>query len=728
MAASVDAGDTEAAVLVRNIASSCVAELLEACQAVADLFDGNAIQPKFHQMPCANEGFGWDAEFAASRLGNEEDGPAADQIPSSLSVESAGNPLAGQGEKLRVLEQPMQITQEPGMLQKAVQQPWWQQLRQPKPQACQKQVSQHTQLQHQLKHRQPEQGKVQQRQPPEVHEQQHKQQPVHSPKQPQQVWKPEDQLQLLQQQRHQLRDSRETPVTHKLLTATSQHKSEITKAALPVAPRTRMLFSRTCMSVPDRPQSAMGSPTMFAERALRGDKRPPSAPAPVRPARQPLWAKGLNEKVLLSPPVFPPPAGHARRPPPHRCGTIGQSRSRPASAPVSGKPQARKAPGAPGKERPYLCPVQVYMVSEIEAARARRRIQPGALRLPRSSPGGAEGSLAKPVRTTLRPKESVFATRRQGLWAPPMPVDATDDIAETEHADSKAVLQEFAGMVLKVNQEPSSDKESFGVPLWECHQMARQLMMPVDAVLVAKSVFHSFDVDRSGYLDRKEFSKVVQKMLDVQLKDPSLAESPADPSLANFNKWALFMSENALGNGDGSAPVVGINFYSFLQWYCASGFMEDLLLSENERWLRRLAKDHGITVKHMDHIKDCFDLCDSDHSGQVDINEFTLIIHKVFHVPLGQQIPLTRIRTFWSEIDKDGSGMVDFEEFLDWWLINFKDAGVGAVSGRVSTSLDADEGDRLPFQNFYSSVRRVGAQYLDPPVYGTPSELWQKTT
>ncbi|CAE8734310.1 unnamed protein product [Polarella glacialis] len=673
MAASIDAGDTEGAVLAQNIASSYAAELLEGCQAIADLFDGNAIQPKFHLMPFTYEGFGWDAESAASRLGNEEESPAADQKPSSLPVESAGNPLAGQGEELRVLEQPMQMTQEPGMLQNGVQQPWWQQLCQLHLRACQKQVLQHEQLQCQLKHRQPEQGKVQQRQQsPEVREQQHKQQLVHSPEQPQQGWRPEDKLQLLQPQRHELRDSWETPVTQKLLTATSQHESEITKAALPVVLRTRMLSSTTCRSATDRPKSAMGSLTMFAERAIPGDKRPPSAPAAARPPRQPLWAKELKEKVMLSPPMFPPTTGRTRRPPPRG--------NRPVSAPMSGKPQAGKAPWAPGKERARLGPIQVCMASETEVARARRRCQPGAPQLRRTSPGGADGALAKLVRTTLRSKEAVFATRRHRLWAPPMPVNAKDDTAEAEHADAKAVLQEFAGRVLKVSQAPSSEEASLGVPVWECHQMARQLTMPVDDVLVAKSVFDSFDEDKSGYLGREEFSKGVQKMLDVQLEDPDLAESQANSSQASFNKWATFISENAQDNGDGSAPIVGINFYSFVQWYYSSGWMENLLLSENERWLRKLAKDHGITANHVDNIKDCFDLYDQDHSGQVDISEFTLIIHKVFHVPLGQQLPWARTRFFWSQIDKDGSGKVDFGEFLDWWLVNFKDARVGTVS------------------------------------------------
>merc|ERR1712232_724068 len=63
------------------------------------------------------------------------------------------------------------------------------------------------------------------------------------------------------------------------------------------------------------------------------------------------------------------------------------------------------------------------------------------------------------------------------------------------------------------------------------------------------------------------------------------------------------------------------------------------------------------------------------------------------------ELPHGRLRYFWSEIDRDNSGSVLFEEFLQWWLKYFDSYADKAT---------------MPFESFYSQVRRMGPMYQDP--------------
>merc|ERR1712029_782393 len=126
-------------------------------------------------------------------------------------------------------------------------------------------------------------------------------------------------------------------------------------------------------------------------------------------------------------------------------------------------------------------------------------------------------------------------------------------------------------------------------------------------------------------------------------------------------------------------------------------------MGENERWLRKIAKKHGVSPDFVEMIKRCFDSYDVDSSGEVDANEFKQVLHRALKVPSHLELPPSRVQYFWSEIDSDGSGKTSFEEFIQWWLKHFYNSD--------------GQGFQLPFEGFYKQVRRIGPQYLDPPVY-----------
>lgn len=65
-------------------------------------------------------------------------------------------------------------------------------------------------------------------------------------------------------------------------------------------------------------------------------------------------------------------------------------------------------------------------------------------------------------------------------------------------------------------------------------------------------------------------------------------------------------------------------------------------------------------------IKDHFDFFDKDKSGLIDIDEFTQLL-KILAPEASQD---NAIRGF-ATIDIDQNEQIDFDEFLDWWKMNW---------------------------------------------------------
>jgi Ca2+-binding EF-hand superfamily protein len=236
------------------------------------------------------------------------------------------------------------------------------------------------------------------------------------------------------------------------------------------------------------------------------------------------------------------------------------------------------------------------------------------------------------------------------------------------------------------------------VDTYEIVRIAMDLAMSVEDVIAAKEAFDSFDGDGNGKLDKTEFRVAVETLINRQLSHKLLDEETGE----RINNA---ICDSYMWDGDQDSDGV-IDFREFVYWYSSNGFSEDFLLTEEEKTLRKLAKTYGVTVDYVEKMKKVFDAADDDRSGEVDIHEFTEILHKCMKVPTNSSVPPSRINYFWTQIDTDRSGRVNFDEFLAWWLKYFDQS-----SGTV------------PFESFYKQVRRLGAEIvLDPPAY-PPSQV-----
>merc|ERR1740139_1488162 len=122
-----------------------------------------------------------------------------------------------------------------------------------------------------------------------------------------------------------------------------------------------------------------------------------------------------------------------------------------------------------------------------------------------------------------------------------------------------------------------------------------------------------------------------------------------------------------------------------------------------------MAKMGGLPMWYVDMVKTHFDSADQDNSGLIDYHEFRDALHKIFRLPLGSMVE-SRVLYFWNEVDTDGSCEVSFDEFLCFWQKYFGVDRIGAGDAKDNSWL---------LKEFYASVRRIGAKYLDPPAYAS---------
>ena len=73
---------------------------------------------------------------------------------------------------------------------------------------------------------------------------------------------------------------------------------------------------------------------------------------------------------------------------------------------------------------------------------------------------------------------------------------------------------------------------------------------------------------------------------------------------------------------------------------------------------RPRTRPHGLTQQKRQEIKEAFDLFDTDNSGTIDAKELNVAMRA-----LGFEMTEEQINQMIADVDKDGSGSIDYEEF-----------------------------------------------------------------
>lgn len=134
-------------------------------------------------------------------------------------------------------------------------------------------------------------------------------------------------------------------------------------------------------------------------------------------------------------------------------------------------------------------------------------------------------------------------------------------------------------------------------------------------------------------------------------------------------------------------------------------FTEAFNLGDEERETRRLARQYAVPIDYAEYVRKEFNRYDSSGTGALDYADFSKVVQTMARQKASvsrsrdEKIPESRIRKLWQNVDLDGSGFVEFGEFLLWFYHNFNSDSRYATKSFHSNKL-ADSAT----ENFYASM------------------------
>lgn len=177
-----------------------------------------------------------------------------------------------------------------------------------------------------------------------------------------------------------------------------------------------------------------------------------------------------------------------------------------------------------------------------------------------------------------------------------------------------------------------------------------------------KHILEEFDSHIMGSMTLPKFRKALASIFESKDIDERIV----------LSAW-----EGTTGETDSTKEVESFDLDGFFQWYVANMFSDVAKLrqskdkADSEEMIYNLAKTYNVSPYVMDKVKRKFDKFDTDGSGQIEYDEFRVMMKGILKDDKTNDLSEDRLGRFWSEIDRDGSGEVDFQEFAQWYIKYF---------------------------------------------------------
>jgi hypothetical protein len=200
--------------------------------------------------------------------------------------------------------------------------------------------------------------------------------------------------------------------------------------------------------------------------------------------------------------------------------------------------------------------------------------------------------------------------------------------------------------------------------LGEASRLASKYHLELYEVKYILKLFVEADANRSGGLDKAEFEVVIRKLFDL-------------PASADEHRVMVDKAWDKMNGGTNSnSASAEANTEAFVEWYSQNMFSSMVAETVNAadpaaKESYELAKKYNITPPEVDKIRKKFVEFDLDGSGKIEYAEFMQMLCYVLRAKNPADVSEDRAHRFWQEIDADGSGEIDFPEFCGWFVKYF---------------------------------------------------------
>ena len=116
----------------------------------------------------------------------------------------------------------------------------------------------------------------------------------------------------------------------------------------------------------------------------------------------------------------------------------------------------------------------------------------------------------------------------------------------------------------------------------------------------------------------------------------------------------------------------------------------------------------GLSSDEIEEIKEAFDIFDVDKSGAISVSELLKAMKT-----LGFDSKNPAIYNMIADMDHDGSGEIEFEEFLDMMTARISDKNTKEDLERVFKLFDDDRTDEITVDNLRRVAKELGEEISD---------------
>ncbi len=119
----------------------------------------------------------------------------------------------------------------------------------------------------------------------------------------------------------------------------------------------------------------------------------------------------------------------------------------------------------------------------------------------------------------------------------------------------------------------------------------------------------------------------------------------------------------------------------------------------------------GLSADEVEEIKEAFDIFDVDQSGAISVSELLNAMRS-----LGFDTKNPAIFKMISDMDEDGSGEIEFDEFLDMMTAKMQERDPKEEMMKAFRLFDDDETGKISFRNLKRVAKELGENMTDEEI------------